>query len=97
MTEHAASSKSLRGRPTVGQWVVLIVALGLAWLVPMVVDGYADWPATPWIIAALMILVLVGWLLKLRSLGESQREGSGDREHAPNVTSRDGTSETGSA
>ncbi|WP_298456872.1 hypothetical protein [uncultured Cellulomonas sp.] len=80
MTTRAGSTRGRLRRPTVLQWLALIVAEGLAWLIPVVADGYANWAGTPWIIAALMVLVLAGWLLTLRSPDDSRWDGGGDAQ-----------------
>ena len=67
MTERAAWGRGALRRPTLSEWIGLIVTEGLVWLVAVVADGYADWPPLPWIIAAAMLLVLIRWLLKLRA------------------------------
>lgn len=92
MTERAAPARSRLRRPTPGQWIGLIVAEGLVWLVAVVADGYADWQPLPWVIAAGMVLVFVAWLSRVRSSPDSKRGRRGDGGYPPTATSDDGTS-----
>jgi hypothetical protein len=91
MAERAGSGRRGLRLPTLGQWVGLVVAEGLVWLTGVVVGGYVDWPPLPWVTAAVMVLVLARWLLKLRSEDGSQWGGSGDGGYPTTITGYDGT------
>ena len=84
MTEREASSRGRLRRPTFGEWLGLIVVEGLVWLVAVVVDGYADWPPLPWVVAAAMVLVLIRWLIKLRSPNDTKWGGGGEGGYRAN-------------
>ena len=97
MSERAVPGRGRLHAPTLGQWVGLLVAEGFVWLIGAVIAGYTEWSPLRWVIAAVMVLVLVRWLLKLRSPRESQWGGGGDGGYPTTVTSYDGMSGSGAA
>jgi hypothetical protein len=92
MGGRAVTDRGWERRPSVGEWVGLVLKEGFVLLVGAIVGGMTEWPALPWIVGAVMVLVLVRWLVKLRSPSESVWGGAGDRGGLPtNATSYDGT------
>jgi hypothetical protein len=84
MTERATSSQGRLRRPTLGDWIGLIVAEGLVWLIGAVIAGYTDWSPLPWIIAGVMVLVLIRWVMKLRSPNDAQWGAGGEAGYRAN-------------